>query len=794
MRVEGAGPNTAEWAIIGEAPGYYEDQAGVPFVGPSGKLLRQALTRVGLDPEEAYITNVIKERPPNNETPSTKEIKEALPALLEELKGLPNLRAVLLLGNSALSALTGLGGITKRRGLVKHARPEVAAAWEEASPFHLFATLHPAAILRVSGYRSGWLQDLAAFRALVDPVEDNDRIVLVADEEAWAEFEAHVQDIGALDVETTVSPAPTGTNKYWVDFFGEEQDRLVCLSMTFDGYTAFVFTPGNFLYRALPVMRETDWVMHNGSFDTLALKCIMGIDVPFKHDTMAMAYLLHEDERKALEILGSVWLGLRPYKDVDYVNITEEDPMKVYEMNGRDANRTYRLFRPLANELNEHPALSRLYQWLLMPAVRALIEVTYTGVPVDVERLAELKSEVQKEVESAYTQLLEITPDPGETPWPKHPRLKTHTFNPSSAQQVARVLFDMFNLPVLERTKTGAPSTKDEVLASLLTSTNRERAAWLSTLRTYRKQAKNLSSYLEAWPKLMSPYDLALHPRYKPLHVVTGRLSSEYPNIQNVPRDPRYRDVFGDDKGVWLKADYSQIELRIAAWLAHEPTMLQAYREGQDLHRLTAQLVLGDSSDEARYVAKVLNFSLLYGAGWKTLQTTALTDYDLLLTDKEAQLHRDAFFSTYASLEDWHQRMRAEISRSGVSVSPLGRVRHLPDARIRDSDMQQRALRQGINHPVQSFASDLLLMSLARLREPGVLDIRVQPVAEVHDELDFFFATDVNLSHAAATIKGIMEDVSWLKRFGVHLTVPIIAELSVGTHWGSTEELVCSES
>jgi len=759
------GTTDATWAVIGEAPGFHEDQEGRPFVGKSGQLLRDNLARVGLDPATGWITNVVKERPPSNRTPTTKEIKEAIPSLVEELRALPNLKYVLLVGGVPLQAITGLTGVMKHRGMVKGRRKE-AAGTEELT---FFSTIHPAAVLRNDNYFNGWLQDLAAFSQLVQEKKEYYQVLHVTNRIGYEAFKLSVQPTGALDIETTIG-----------DPFREDV-KLVSVAVTFDGYRAFVFSGDDeWLRRAKSTLESVGWIMHNGYFDVMMMRQF-GYNLHLKHDTMAMAYLLHENERKSLEVLSSVWLGLPPYKDVDYQSILDEPIEKVIEMNGKDALRTYSLFRPLADAINANPDTSRTYQWLLLPAIHTLIRVTETGVPLDLGRLSKLTTDVAEKVVGLEATLLATVPEPDPDVYPKG--WPNSRFNPQSPKQVAHVLYDQWKYPVLQYTDTGQPSTSEDVLRQLEAQTGNE---WLSTLINWRGWRKILSSYLESWPGLADRNGY-LHPRYKPLFVVTGRLSSENPNIQNVPRNHEIRDVFGGVPGyTWVKADYSQIELRIAAWLAKEPVMLQSYRSGLDLHMVTAKRVLGQETRSARQVAKTLNFGLLYGAGPGTLQRVARNDFNMDISDEEARMYHGAFFSAYPQLKQWHKDMERTIKRTGQSVSPLGRVRHLPDAQSTDPDLAHKAVREGINHPVQSFASDMLLMNLSRV-EARLEGTGAKIIAEVHDEMDLL-VPDNKVDEVVRIVKETMEDTSWLGQWGIELTVPVVVEITTGTHWGSLKE------
>lgn len=603
-------------------------------------------------------------------------------------------------------------------------------------------------------------------------------IVTVDNDDQWMTLQPLLLGtMGALDIEDTgaIKDIPL---------------QLVSVAFTMDGETAYVLRPE----LNLKPLEGVQWCMHNGSHDRLQMRKF-GIDLTLKHDTMAMAYLLNQSDpkakssRKGLEHLAQTILGEDAYKDVDYKNILEEPWDKIATMNGRDAIYTFRLFRPLADRLNAQPALSRIYQKLLMPAVNALIEVTENGVPVDVPRVEDLTKRliVLRDEQLAWLQANTPAPEYERYPkgWPKHKELGAE-FNPGSSDQVAHILFDQRKLPVVALTETGKPSTNADVLLQLAVLKPDD---WLDNLLVYRKVCTSLNSFLLKWPTLWDE-NRVLHPRYKPLHVVTGRLSSEGPNIQNIPHSVEFRDCFGGVEGFsWVKADYSQIELRVAAWVAGEETMLEAYESHQDLHTLTARLVLGNSSPDARYAAKTLNFGLLYGAGPATLQRIARSDYGLHFSLGEAKRHRDEFFRAYPGLVTWHQQMREYIVDNKTAVSPLGRVRQLPDARFwkfKDEDLRKKAaaaVREGINHPVQSFASDLLLMAMLRVK-PWVKEFGARMVCEVHDEMDFLVPT-ANVVPFAQQIKGVMENVDWLKDFGIKMGVPVVAEVTSGTHWGS---------
>ena len=731
-----------------------------PLSGPQWAYLSEVLERVGLHPDDARLRPIFERLAA---APGTRQINEVRDEVAAELFSLN--QPVLLMGNTPLRVLTGTGGVTKKRGLLP------------SDTIDAYVTLSPGAVMAVPNHRHEWVKDLAAFQQLVNPPKENVQVHVVEDWDSYEKFLDACDYRGAVDIETTITESP------WL-----EMPVLVSVAVTFDGANAFIFRDDEWLEKAAPTLEAQEWIMHNGLFDRLMMRR-WGINLTLKHDTMAMAYLLHEEDRKGLEILSSVYLGLPPYKGVDYENILDEPFEKVARMNAVDACRTFNLFRPLADKLNENKDLSRLYQWILMPAVNTLIRVTENGIPVDKDNLASLAEVILAKQAETTEALRDMAPEPDEDEYPKGwpKKDKERKFNPASFKQVGHILYDLWGLPVHKETDSGNASTDEDTLTTLQVDLDETSVAgkFVDTLLLNRTVNKQASSYINAWPNHISD-DGRMHPRYKPLHVVTGRLSSELPNIQQVPNIKEFRDVFGG-VGTWLKADYSQIELRLAAWAADEDTMLAAFREGEDLHRLTAELVLQDRSDKARKVGKVLNFGLLYGAGANTLRRIARMDYGLQLSQREAKAYRDKFFMAYPKLLEWHRDMERSIKETGKAVSALGRVRHLPAAQSWDDSEAMRAVRMGINHPIQSFASDILLKSLSRVQaqlDTGSYEAEV--IAEVHDEMDLLVYRDVDA--VAEMVQTTMEDVEWVKKWGINLTVPIVADIETGTHWGSLTE------
>jgi len=236
-----------------------------------------------------------------------------------------------------------------------------------------------------------------------------------------------------------------------------------------------------------------------------------------------------------------------------------------------------------------------------------------------------------------------------------------------------------------------------------------------------------------------------------------------------------------------MAADYSQIELRIAAMLANDNAMLDQYSKGEDIHLNTAVKMTSKAPDqitkEERKKAKAVNFGMVYGMGAKKFVKYSFESYEVRITLEEAEAARNLFFKGYPKLIPWHNRQRRLAHRYKAVRSPLGRLRHLPDITSADEMVRQEAERQAINSPVQSTASDLMLASLVQLHK--ILPQKhIKIVGTVHDSLLFEVNEDY-VDKYAPVVKEVMEDLDRVKHtFGADITVPIIVDIEYGSHWG----------
>lgn len=803
----GSGKRKAKVMLIGEAPGAREDETHQAFVGKAGQFLNELLRdEAGLERSDCYITNAVKCRPPENATPTRGQVKVCsnlyLTAEIQRVQ--PDL--IVPLGNSALQAVLGRSGIKKHRGTkvdfsIIDGRDDVV----------VLPTYHPAGVLR-NPYLDAEIR--ADFRQVgriargesSGVLGTNVRIIrrkaqldaliklLLQQEEIAFDLETYTFDNG---IRLKGKPVVSGLQEWHDDL-----SVISCISLAWaEGETAVVplyherspwKDPQAVLRELKPALerRSCRFIAHNGKFDCRWLAA-NGVFVNLTFDTMLAAHMIDENRSKGLKPLSQVHLGVDAYDIGEDVRDAYHAPLKrlcVYA--AKDADYTLRLYHILREQLKQEPRTARIFKLLMMPASAMLTKVERRGIWVDEEKLDEM-IELSVKNRDKIKQLMykHVPKHKRPQPVPKGATKKLAKelsgINFNSPQQVAEWMFRDLKLNPLKKTKSGADSTDESVMLQL----GQEHIAAKALLK-YRKWEKYLSTYLLPLKHKHRDTKSRAHPTFKLFGTVTGRLSCEEPNIQQIPRDSGIRSLIGAPPGwSFIEADYSQIELRVAAMLANETSMLRAYHEGRDVHMETAVELLKKPADqiekEERKLAKAVNFGFLYGMGWRKFIEYARDNYEIVVTEKEAKEYREAFFRRWPRLVPWHERQRRLVQRHGRVQSPIGRVRHLSDVYSGDKEVRAEAERQAINSPVQSFASDLMLVSALRL--DAVLDPRVAfIVGSVHDAL-LFQARQVDVLQVAATIYHEMMNPPIKRMFGAELTVPIDVEVQYGQYWGGKD-------
>jgi DNA polymerase-1 len=579
-------------------------------------------------------------------------------------------------------------------------------------------------------------------------------ITVVDDARSLHDLELRLREtrLAGLDIETNALP--------WYD----PDFRILNIGISpaeGEAYVFHAFHPENrdaptyltYLHWIITVFgpeEDVRWVMQNGAFDVMALRTL-DIDISEWDDTLVAEYLIDVERKKGLQILAERYLGVDEWKDIDYSNPMEESLETLDLLVGHDADVTRRVWLVQRKQMSYEA--TELYTRLLMPLSLSLVNLEHQGLPVDRERLADELDNAEEELETVLDDLRSIAGQ--------------DKFNPNSFQQVGKLLYGKLGLPCMVWTDKGSPSTSAEALGKIETL-----HPVVPLLQKFRKVRKLVTASLRPWAEFAS-YDGRLHPRFKPAFVKTGRLSSEGPNVQQIPRGS-IREIFGGVPGQKLvEIDYSQIELRVVAYLAGEETMLAAFRDGEDLHELTARDFGVD-----RQTAKALNFGLLYEAGPRTLMRIAKEQYGVELTEAQATTLRAKWYEKYEAIPVFHEACKKEARETGGITTVFGRWRPLPEIYSTDYAVQGHAERQAINTPVQSLASDITLWKLTQIEQRAE---RARPVATVHDSILFLIPED-NLETDVANLQQYMEDLSDIP-FANLDGLLVKTEAKIGDYW-----------
>jgi DNA polymerase-1 len=426
---------------------------------------------------------------------------------------------------------------------------------------------------------------------------------------------------------------------------------------------------------------------------------------------------------------------------------------------GERADYLQRLAPPLHEQVKEQK-LESVYEKIDLPLSAVIAGMERVGIRVDPHALDKLSKSMEKEVRHLEKEI-----------W----KLAGIDFNVNSPTQLAEILFDKLNLqPNPRRGKAKARSTAADVLEEL--SSQHPLPA---KIIEYREVAKLKSTYVDALPKLIHPETGRLHTSFSQTGTATGRLSSSDPNLQNIPiRSELGREIraaFVAEKGkILLSADYSQIELRIMAHFSKDPVLVEAFRNGEDIHARTAQEVFGvgplAQTAEHRRAAKAINFGIIYG-----LSPFGLAQ-QLGIEQKEAAQFINAYFTRYRGVKEYLDNVLAETRKSGMAKTLFGRIRPIPEINSPQVQLRNFAERTALNSPLQGTAADLIKLAMINIDQRLAEEkLEAKMILQVHDELLF---------EAPAKERAKLEKLVKEEMEGVHkLAVPIVVEIGVGPNW-----------
>ncbi len=415
------------------------------------------------------------------------------------------------------------------------------------------------------------------------------------------------------------------------------------------------------------------------------------------------------------------------------------------------------------HELTERlrPAIApllKVYEEIELPLAAVLARMEHTGIRVDARELERLSSLLETQIAGLTKQIHEIA---------------GREFNIASPQQLGKVLFEELGIPTPVRYGKGkVPSTAADVLEALAPD-----HAIVRHVLEYRQVSKLKGTYADALPALIDPATGRLHTSFSQTGAATGRLSSSNPNLQNIPiRTEAGREIraaFVPREG-WqlLVADYSQIELRLLAHMSEDPVLVDAFRNGEDIHTRTAAEVMGVPpmmvTKEARNAAKAVNFGIVYGISGFGLAA------NLGIPRKEAEAYIRGYFERYAGVKRFIDAKVAETRESGVARTLLGRTRPIPDINSRNATARGFAERTAMNSPIQGTAADLIKIAMVRI-DKKLAGMQSKLLLQVHDEL-VLEAPPEEMETVKALVKGEMENV-------ISLQVPLIVDTGTGANW-----------
>ncbi|KFN44126.1 DNA polymerase I [Arenimonas oryziterrae] len=518
-----------------------------------------------------------------------------------------------------------------------------------------------------------------------------------------------------------------------------------------------------------PVLEDpaTPKVGQHGKYDLHILRR-HGIDVRgYAEDTMLESFVWNAGiQRHDMDSLATKYLGYstikyeevagKGAKQIKFSQVALDDATRYA---AEDADITLRLHRVLSAKLAGTPSLQKVYREIEMPLVPVLERMEATGVLIDADELRRQSKDLSQRMLAAQQRATELA---------------GRTFNLDSPKQIGALLFDELQLPALVKTPTGAPSTNEEALEAIADQHELPRL-----ILDYRGLAKLRSTYTDKLPEMVNPGTGRVHTSYHQAGAATGRLSSNDPNLQNIPirteDGRRIRKAFVAPPGRKIVAcDYSQIELRIMAHLSEDPNLLKAFSGGQDVHRATAAEVFGakleDVSSDQRRAAKAINFGLMYGMSAFGLAR------QLGIGRGEAQDYIALYFSRYPGVRDFMERVRQQAREDGYVETVFGRRLYLAEIHSKNQGQRAGAERAAINAPMQGTAADIIKRAMVAIDEWIVPHgDRALMLMQVHDELVFEVNADF-VDTLLVEVKARMESAAQLR-------VPLIVDAGVGENW-----------
>ncbi|MEN9744096.1 MAG: hypothetical protein RLZZ65_1901 [Bacteroidota bacterium] len=552
---------------------------------------------------------------------------------------------------------------------------------------------------------------------------------------------------------------------------------LVGFSFSYKPREAFyVAVPQDFeaakaiIHEFLPVFLDIsiEKIAHNMKYDLKVLNRYgITLDGPL-FDTMIAQYLINPESKQGMDFLANYYLNYQPIsietligkKGKNQGNMADLKPEEIADYACEDADITYQLKQILEPEIQK-PHLYHLFYEMEMPLVTVLKDIEQEGIAIDTHALDQFSKELdQRIIELDHL----ITDAAGET------------FNIDSPKQLGEILFEKLKISAkAKKTKTGQYATSEDILQK-----HEHDHAIIPYILEYRQLRKLKSTYVDPLPTLCDKVDGRIHTNFMQTVTATGRLSSNNPNLQNIPvrtakgREIRRAFVARSAEFELMAVDYSQIELRIIAALAEDQNMIEAFKSGHDIHAATAAKVfhtpISEVTREQRSAAKAVNFGIIYG------QSAFGLAQNLQISRTEAKQIIDAYFEQYPSIRSYMDKVIAQARELGYVETIMKRRRYLPDIHSANAVVRGYAERNAINAPIQGSAADIIKMAMVAVHEAMAKEkLESKMILQVHDEL-VFDVHHTEKTKMQALVKSAMEKA-------VELSVPMEVEMKLATNW-----------
>ncbi len=594
------------------------------------------------------------------------------------------------------------------------------------------------------------------------PKKEGHNYIVVNDEAAWKLFFAQLQQqkIFAIDTETT------GLDPW--------ESSLLGLSFAWKaGQAWYVVAKDSWLEQLKPLLEDANIkkIGHNMKFDAKMLK-MNGIVMTLSFDTMLASYVLNAGTRQhSLDALVFVEFGyeMMPIESLigpkgkNQLSMNDVPLDKLGWYAAEDADFTWRLFEKLKPQL-EDESVTALFEDIEMPTAATLVEMELTGIKIDSEFLDEMGKMMRAKLKKIEQQIYDLA---------------GREFNINSPLQLKEILFDELKISTegIGRTKTGFSTAADQL------EKMKDAHPIIPFISQQREYAKLLSTYIEALPTMVNKKTGRVHTDYNQAVAATGRLSSNNPNLQNIPirtdLGAEIRKAFIADRGFrLLSADYSQIELRVIASMAEDTAMMHAFDCGEDIHARTAANINGVELEKVtpqmRRAAKAVNFGIIYGLGYVGLAQGEG------ISRQEAKIFIEKYFAIYTNIKKWLDATKQLAHEQGYVQTLFGRRRYFPEINSSNGMLIASAERQAINAPIQGTAADLMKLAMIHV-QAGLAKVspKSKLLLQVHDELIVETPTD-ETEKVSKFLKETMENVCKLK-------VPIVVEVGVGKNWGEAK-------